>query len=162
MTINKIKGKKVLIKSQQNGVVLIVALIFLVALTAVAAALMQNTTTDMKMSGASEIREVAIQDAVSAIDEVIFNQISLGQNNLFDKPLLGNFPEDDQTILLPGSQSNATAVVEGVISVPCGFSTVATSTDITCNKLRININKTYGRNGNSNIIVSAGIEQQIL
>lgn len=40
--------------NKQKGVVLIISLVFLVALTAVAAALMQNTTTDMKMSGASE------------------------------------------------------------------------------------------------------------
>ena len=37
--------------SKQQGVVLIVAIVFLVALTAVAAALMQNTTTDIENVG---------------------------------------------------------------------------------------------------------------
>ncbi|MFQ3266042.1 MAG: type IV pilus assembly protein PilX, partial [Colwellia sp.] len=42
--------------NKQRGVVLVVSLIFLIALTAVASALMLNTTTDMKMSGASEMQ----------------------------------------------------------------------------------------------------------
>ena len=65
--------------TKQRGVVLVVSLVFLVALTAVAAALMQNSTTDMKMSGASEEKVVALQEVVSAVDEVIFNQVGPGQ-----------------------------------------------------------------------------------
>ena len=61
--------------SHQQGVVLVVSLVFLIALTAVAAALMQNTTSDMIMSGASQEKVVATQEAVSAIDEIIFNYI---------------------------------------------------------------------------------------
>lgn len=60
---------------KQKGVVLIVALVFLIALTAVVAALMQNTTTDMKMAGASEEKTVATLEAFSAIDEIMFREI---------------------------------------------------------------------------------------
>ena len=62
--INKISSH-VTLKNQQ-GVVLIVSLVFLVALTAVAAALMQNTTTDMKMAGASE-EKVSADSAEAAV-----------------------------------------------------------------------------------------------
>ena len=51
----------------QKGVVLVVSLVFLVALTAVAAALMQNSTIDMKMSGASEEKTVALQEVVLSL-----------------------------------------------------------------------------------------------
>ena len=70
-------------QSAQKGVVLVVSLVFLVALTAVAAAMMQNTTTDMKMSGASQDKVVAVQEAISAVDEIIFNQVSPGKTNEF-------------------------------------------------------------------------------
>ena len=63
------------IKSKQQGVVLVISLVFLIALTAVAAALMLNTTTDMRMSGASQEKVIATQEAVSAIDEIIYKNI---------------------------------------------------------------------------------------
>jgi hypothetical protein len=66
---------EVAMKNQQ-GVVLIVSLVFLIALTAVASALMLNTTSDLKMSGASEEKVIANQDVVSAIDELIFAQVT--------------------------------------------------------------------------------------
>ena len=79
----------------QTGVVLIVALVFLIALTAVAAALMQNSTTDMKMSGASEEKVVATQEAISASDEVIFRQVNAAVgNNKFALPIV-RFKDDD-------------------------------------------------------------------
>ena len=110
MVISNLKSK-----SSQHGVVLIVALVFLIALTAVAAALMQNTTTDMKMAGASEERVTAMQEAVSAIDEVIYNQVAPGQTNEFAKPLVdANFPNTDQSLLLPSTKTSATASVDVV------------------------------------------------
>ena len=47
---------------------------------------MQNTTLDIKMSGASEEKSVATQEAISAVDQVIFRQMrkqgSQGGNDL--------------------------------------------------------------------------------
>lgn len=79
-------------KSEQYGVVLVVSLVFLVALTAVAAALMQNSTSDMKMSGATEDKSVALQEVISAVDEVIFNERNNAVNR-FGLPINGvNYP----------------------------------------------------------------------
>jgi len=63
-------------KHSQKGVVLIVALVFLIALTAVVAALMQMTTTDIKMSDASQEKVVATQEALSGLDESVFVEIT--------------------------------------------------------------------------------------
>jgi hypothetical protein len=162
-------NRLVLIQKKQRGVVLIVALIFLVALTAVAAALMQNSSTDMKMSGASEIKEEATQAVISAVDEVIFNQVAPGEDNLFARPLAGNFPINDPALLLPGTNTAATAIVsvaasnELLLEPDCPHSKSASSTGVfTCNVLIIGVNRPYGRNNTSNLNVNSGIAQQLL
>ncbi|KGJ91847.1 PilX N-terminal domain-containing pilus assembly protein [Colwellia psychrerythraea] len=155
-------------KANQKGVVLVVSLVFLVALTAVAAALMQNSTTDMKMSGASEEKSVALQEVVSAVDEVIFNQVAPGQNNSFSRPVAGNFPIVDQNILLPGTATYATAAVNVAnnqfnLDITCPHLKLASSTEVfSCNILTVTANRNYGRTGQSNISANSGIAQQLL
>ena len=99
--------------SRQQGVVLIVSLVFLVALTALAGVLMQNTTSDMKMSGASEDKVVATQEAISASDEVMFRQINGGLgNNAFALPLV-KFPVVvTETLTKTNTDSDTTAGIQ--------------------------------------------------
>lgn len=154
----------------QKGVVLVVSLVFLVALTAVAAALMQNSTTDMKMSGASEEKVVALQEVVSAVDEVIFNQVGPGKDNAFSRPVTGdvNFPITDQTVLLPDTTTKSSARVEVAnnelnLDIACPHLKLASSTEVfSCNILRVRANRNYGRTGQSNISADSGIAQQLL
>ncbi len=153
----------------QQGVVMVISLVFLVALTAVAAALMQNTTTDVKMSGASEQKTVATHAAISAVDEVIFNQVAPTQVNLFARPIKGdNFPIVAQGDLLPLTNTGATAQVIVAnnnfnLEPDCPHAKLASSTEVfTCNVLRVQVNRVYGRANNSNIQVNSNIAQQIL
>lgn len=155
--------------NRQQGVVLIVALVFLIALTAVAAALMQNTTTDMKMSGASEEKTKAIQEAVSAVDEVIYNQVAPGMTNEFAKPLVAdNFPNTNQALLLPNTKTKSTAEVAVVnndlmLETDCPHSKSASSAQVfTCNVLRVQVTRKYGRNDKSEVEVNSGIAQELL
>lgn len=170
--------------NNQKGVVLIVSLVFLVALTAVAAALMQNTTTDMKMSGASEEKVVAEQEVVSAIDEYIFRQVSSGTgNNRFAEPIAtfkdadGN-PIDklidygvggDLTISNKSGAGDIDSATLGLANnqfmqeADCPHSRSASSAQVfTCNVLRIQISRKYGRNGTSTVEVNSGIAQHLL
>ena len=101
----KVKSLALNCLKNQQGVVLIVSLVFLISLTAVVAALMQNTTADVKMSGASEQKMIATQSAVSAIDEVIYNQVAPGKTNVFARTISdSNFPNTNQAELLPSHQ----------------------------------------------------------
>lgn len=162
--------KSSVVSNNQAGVVLIVSLIFLVALTAVAAALMQNSTTDMKMSGATQEKVVALQEVVSAVDEVIFNQVSTGKTNAFARPVSGNinFPITDQSILLPNTITQSSARVEVAnnqlnLDIACPHLKLASSTEVfSCNLLRVRANRSYGRTGQSNISADSGIAQQLL
>ncbi|ALO34136.1 hypothetical protein CMT41_04870 [Colwellia sp. MT41] len=160
-------------RGKQRGVVLVVSLIFLIALTAVASALMLNTTTDMKMSGASEMQVVANQQAFGAMDELIFRQVQhgVGQKNDFALPI-SNFAVD-KSVLADLTSSNADGNITSasiglsnnplILEYPCPHSRNASSVQVfTCNILRVQITKQYGRNNTSTVQVNSGIAQQLL
>lgn len=154
----------------QQGVVLVISLVFLVALTAVAAALMQNTTTDMKMSGASEEKVIADQEVVSAIDEFIFRQVTNGAvNNGFEEPV-ATFQAGAKDVLAELTSTNKHGDINSAsldldnnqfhLEVPCPRSINASSQVVGCNALRIQISRKYGRNKTSTVEVNSGIIQQ--
>ncbi len=178
--------------NKQQGVVLIVSLVFLIALTAVASALMLNTTADLKMSGASEEKVVANQEAVSAIDELIFSQVNAptGDND-FTVPLVvfkktaGDCTNSGDNTLIEvdnecvinaldeldkvNEDADVTLATIGVanneyfLETDCPHSKLASSTEVfTCNILRIQVNRQYGRNSTSLVSVNSGIAQQLL
>jgi type IV pilus assembly protein PilX len=158
---------------KQRGIVLIVSLVFLVALTAVAAALMQNTTTDMKMSGASEEKVVADQEVVSAVDEFIFKQVTNGtENNGFAEPI-ATFKGGAKNIIAELIKTNKDGDIDAAtldiannefqLEADCPHSRSASSAQVfTCNVLRIQINRKYGRNKTSTVEVNSGIAQHLL
>ncbi len=153
----------------QQGVVLIVALVFLIALTAVAAALMQNSTTDMKMSGASEERVVAIQEVISASDEAVFRQVNGGVGeNSFTFPLV-RFPiAVTDSLTKTNSDADTTANIhisnnDLALEPDCPHSRAASSAQVfTCNVLRVQVVRKYGRTNTNEVEVNAGIAQQLL
>jgi len=155
--------------SRQKGVVLIVSLVFLIALTAVAGALMQNTTTDMKMSGASEEKVIATQEAISASDEVIFRQVNGGVgNNAFALPLV-RFPvavTGTLTKTNTGSDTKANITIANndlELEADCPHSRSASSAQVfTCNVLRVQVIREYGRTNTNNVEVNTGVAQQLL
>ncbi len=143
---------------QQQGVVLVVALVFLIALTAVASALMLNTTTDIKLSGASEQKLIATQEAISAVDETVAQQLTSG-TNLFAQQ---TFPQDIITTVQVTDTKINNANNNNVIA-DCAHSRLASSNELLkCNVLTITVNNNYGVANTSNINVNAGITQQLL
>jgi len=153
---------------RQQGVVLIVSLVFLVALTAVAAALMQNTTTDMKMAGASNEKVIATQTAISAVDETINNQLNILPTSLFTQGL-NNLATYTSAELLPAATKTGATASASVINnplfeeFPCPRSANSSSVGIIeCNFLQLRVQRSYGRTNTSNVVIDANIVQQLL
>jgi Tfp pilus assembly protein PilX len=149
--------------NQQQGVVLVVSLVFLVALTAVAAALMQNSTTDIKMSGATEEKSVALQEVMSAADEVIFDELFAGNDSRFNRPITGdNFPVNAAD-LLPNTVTNSTAqITVANTSKTCPHSLNPSSDDkVSCNNFTVTTTRNYGRNNQNILRATSGIAQKI-
>lgn len=148
---------------KQQGVVLIVSLVFLIALTAVAAALMQNTTTDMKMSGASQEKVVATQEAVSAIDEVIHNEVTQvsGTNGFASE--IAKFPLTPAVSRVINTSAEITLANPYNIEADCPHSRAASSVQVfKCNVLKVQVTRLYGRTNKSTIEVNSGVSQQLL
>lgn len=152
----------------QKGVVLIVSLVFLVALTGVAAALMQNTTSDMKMTGASNEKVIATQAAISAVDEVIDNQVNIQANSVFTQALT-KLENTSSAMLIPATtKTKATAGVRAVNNLrlekfDCPRSNVSSSVGIIeCNYIELSVQRPYGRNNTSTIVVDSNIAQELL
>ena len=148
--------------NKQSGVVLIVALVFLSALTAVAAALMSSTTIDMKMSGATQDKVEATQEAIGANDQVVLKQMTKdsGINN-FTAPV-ALFPVN---VAVNAKNTGASININNPndLETDCPASKVASSVQVfKCNHLQIQINKQYGRNNTNNVQVRSGIAQQLL
>ena len=157
-------------RQKQTGVVLVVSLVFLIALTAVAAALMQNTTSDIKMSGASQDKVVATEDAYTCNDEVIYKSVSkqIGGRNVFANSPLA-FNAADPSVAIAGcdavteSQADITLENPDRLELDCSHSRSPSSVQIfTCNRLRVDVNTTYGRNNQSSIVAVSTVEQQLL
>lgn len=153
----------------QKGVVLIVTLVFLVALTGVAAALMQSTTSDMKMTSASNEKVIASQAAISAIDEILDNQINQRAVNLFAGSLgaLAGYTTED---LLPAESKTGVQATASVINnplleeKPCPRNErgAGTSEDVEmCNVVQLQVTRAYGRNDSSTVVVNAVIAQKL-
>ena len=147
------------IKNQQ-GFVLVVSLVFLIALTGVASALMLNTTSDMKMSGASQEKVIAIQEAVSSVDEVILKQVGTGEDNVFVTTII-----DVDGVPVVVTAENTTAVIVNQNAIPIEATCPAShnpSSDLVCSPLRVVVTKNYGNNETSSVVVNAGILQQVI
>lgn len=157
---------------KQQGVVLVISLVFLIALTALAAALMQNTTTDMKMSGASEEKVIADQCAVSAVDEFVFKQITGGSGNNEFEASVATFRVGAKNVSGALTSTKPKCFIASasldldnnpyMIDLPCPRTFGASSEDqAKCNILRIQVSRKYGRNNTSTVQVNSGIVQQV-
>ncbi|REL34767.1 pilus assembly PilX N-terminal domain-containing protein [Thalassotalea euphylliae] len=147
-------------KKTQTGFVLITSIVFLVALTAVASVLMLNSSSDIKMSGASEEKLIAVQAAVSALDETVADQIR-GNVNLFAGK---DFPQPVNTIT---SVAVSSVVIDNELDsnepTDCPHTTLSSSNQLLkCNVVSIAVTNQYGRNNTSEVRANANIAQQLL
>jgi hypothetical protein len=126
----------------------------------------------MKMSGASEEKVIAVQQAVSAVDEIIFNQVSPGKTNEFaaaivtfkdgKKTLTAEMPTLWDSNKFEPPELDVTNN-EYMLEAGCPHSKVASSTQVfSCNLLKVQVNRKYGRDKTSTVNVNSGIAQQLL
>ena len=168
-TINHIRlGKTPANYRSQQGVVLVVSLVFLIALTAVAAALMQNTTSDIKMSGASQDKVVATQDSITSNEEVIYNEVSKSNDNsnMFAlSPSAFQGVDAKFVVAVSNPKSSAEVVLENPnkLELDCSHARSPSSVQVfSCNRVRVDVTTTYGRNDNSSIVAHSTLDQQLL
>ncbi|MDN3653969.1 hypothetical protein QWY77_14605 [Thalassotalea ponticola] len=169
-------------KHKQQGVVLLVAIVLLIALTSVASLMLLNSTMDMKMSGASQEKVIATQEAIGANDEVIYQQINYmnadGQNGFTYQ--LGKYDKENGIdVVVDGEYVKASIhrTTDDEIEFDCPYSQAASSIQVfKCNLLSVKALKAYGRRVEEDtpsteqleqakyhkVEVTSGIAQQLL
>lgn len=145
--------------SRQQGVVLIVALIMVVAVTGIAVTLMSSASIDIKITNAAFEREEAENILMGNVQEVIANEVSAnGASRLFFTQ--AQIPNG--TIALPtigATTSELSNLNEGPDPLRCPREHKPT-VGIVCNLVQINSTITYGSKSKHTLTVTTGIAQQ--
>lgn len=167
--------------SKQKGVVLVVAIVILIALSSAASVLMLNTSTDMKMAGASQEKVIATQEAIGLNSEVIYRQVKQlnGDENGFTYTI-SMYPSGDG-MEVPVTGNNVDARIhrsnDEQIESDCPHSRMASSIQVfKCNMLTVRTVKGYGKKVTADdpegaqlsddkynkVEVTSGVAQQLL
>jgi type IV pilus assembly protein PilX len=148
-------------RNTQKGVVLIVALIMLLAITGVAVALLVSSGVDNKMMSSAQEAELAINEAKGAHDEAYSREVNqVGGQNQFalDIPI-------GTSLIVKETQPNTSGTISAysAISTPttCGPSATGYSSAIACTYSRVITDTTYGEVGQT-IRIQSVVSQKVL
>ena len=147
--------------AQQRGVVLVVALVMLVAITGVAVALMISSGIDNKMMSSAQEAQVAMNEAVGAHDEAYNNEVVQvgGQNQFTLRIDIGNsLPVKESSANTGGNIQTYSAIPE---ATTCPASYFPSSGSLLCTFSRVVTSTNYGENGQA-IRIQSVVAQQIL
>ena len=148
-------------RNKQQGVVLVVALIMLIAITGVAVALLVSSGLDNKMMSSAQEAELALNEAKGAHDEAYSREVNQfgGQNQFaLDIPV-------GTTLVAKENQPNSVGTITAysAISTPttCSHSAKGYSAAIACNYSRVITDTTYGEVGQT-IRIQSVVSQKVL
>ncbi|MFV7769301.1 pilus assembly PilX family protein [Shewanella marisflavi] len=141
--------------TRQKGVVLFFALIILIMMTVIGVALAVNSTQSLRMAGAGAERVEAKAIANGALDAVINKHKGAGLANMSVVTSGDELGQIQTLIPMPK---------DGTIQdVSCQRSSKASGANlISCRRLEVQSNVTFGRDDLGQLRVVAGIEQEVL
>ncbi|BDF93623.1 MULTISPECIES: pilus assembly PilX family protein [Pseudoalteromonas] len=146
--------------SKQQGVVLIVALIMVVAVTGIAVTLMSSSSVDMKITNAAFEREEAENALMGDVQQIIATEANKGGTShfLYTRAQIPNgeiaLAKVDETV---STMSNLNS---GALDLPCPRKFNFTA-GISCNMVQVNSTITYGSKSKHTITVTSGIAQEM-
>ncbi len=110
------------------------------------------------------------QQAISAVDEIIDNQVNVRAINLFAQGL-NNVATYTSADLLPAATKTGASASASVIGNPffeairCPRANVGAGNSygtIDCNHMQLQVQRLYGRNNTSTVVIDADIAQQLI
>lgn len=148
-------------KRNQGGLVLFVALIFLLIITILGVALLTNSSMDVKMAGAASDRTEALQTANGVLDDVIMNAVTseafLKSTGDYNNGLAVNTGLTDE-----GGNARQ-AVVHFDVEASCPRSENGTGTDtFVCRHFHDVSEVTFGRRNLGRLEVTNGVSQPLI
>ncbi|MCQ8877815.1 pilus assembly protein PilX [Pseudoalteromonas shioyasakiensis] len=146
--------------AKQQGVVLIVALIMVVAVSGIAVTLMSSSSIDIKITNAAFEREEAENILMGNVQRVIAVEAAKDGTSklLYTKEQI---PGDAIALETIGqTESELSNLNDGAMDLPCPRDYDYTA-GIACNMVQINSTITYGSKSKHTITVTTGIAQQM-
>lgn len=147
--------------AKQQGFVLVVAMIMLIAITGVAVALLVSSGVDNKMMSSAQEAELAINEAKGAHDEAYSREeFQMGGRNQFslDIPIGTSLPAKE-------SSANTVGTITAYSAVPtptnCKHSKNGYSAAIACTYNRVVTDTTYGEVGQT-IRIQSVVSQRVI
>ncbi|MEI8644971.1 pilus assembly protein PilX [Pseudoalteromonas sp. Hal040] len=146
---------------KQQGVVLIVALIMVIAITGIAVTLMSSSSVDIKITNAAQEREAAENELIGDVQNVIANEAKkLGNSRFFFSR--GQVPETGLDLGNTNDTSNTMFNKnEGPLALRCPRRFDDTA-GLRCNMVEINSVIEYGSKSKHNLTITTGIAQEML
>ena len=161
--------------TKQQGVVLIIALIMVIAVTGIAVTLMSSSTIDIKITNAAQEREVAENQLIGEVLRVIASEAKKGADSNFfltrdeTKTDTGEFESDDskkyifeKDITEPGHdmKSIMTNLNNGSLELNCPRSYSFTA-GVSCNMVQVSTTIEYGSKSKHQLTIVTGIAQEM-
>lgn len=145
---------------KQQGIVLIIALIMVVAVTGIAVTLMNSSSVDIKITNAAQEREVAENELIGIVQNVIAREVARGANSaLFRKK--SEIPATGFDMGQVAQESNVlTNVNNGPKDLRCPRKYNFTP-GVACNMVKIDTTIDYGTKSNHSITITSGIAQEM-
>ena len=155
-----VKQRAFQLKRQQQGFVLMVSLVMVVAITAIAVTLMSSSTLDTKMAVVTEEREMATHHAKGGNDQLFYNAVNriVNEQNYFAAFSVSQ--ESQEFVSTHGAVSSVTWASDNHVETDCPRSKAPTE-GLRCNYLNTTTQKTFGPGNVNQINVVSGVAQQV-
>jgi len=152
------------VKSKQNqGFVLVTALLMLLAVTGIAVSLMGSSSIDLKITQTAQEREQSETQVKGDADKALISEMNKTADLNRFLYLSGQFGEQESLDITPANINSTVTLFnmnKGPVIVDCPPKFAATS-GIKCNMLRVNTELNYGKNDKHLVAVRNGIVQEL-
>lgn len=148
---------------QNQGFVLVTALLMLLAVTGIAVSLMGSSSIDLKITQTAQEREQSETQVKGDADKALISEMNkTAEQNRF-LFLSGQFGDKESLDITPENVNSTVTLFnmnKGPVIIDCPPKFAATS-GIKCNMLRVNTELNYGKNDKHLVAVRNGIVQEL-
>jgi len=152
------------VNSKQNqGFVLVTALLMLLAVTGIAVSLMGSSSIDLKITQTAQEREQSETQVKGDADKALISEMNKTADLNRFLYLSGQFGDQESLDITPTNVNSTVTLFnmnKGPVIVDCPPKFAATS-GIKCNMLRVNTELNYGKNDKHLVAVRNGIVQEL-
>ncbi|WP_440053609.1 pilus assembly protein PilX [Pseudoalteromonas sp. T1lg65] len=146
---------------KQQGVVLVMALVMVVAIMAIAASLMSSSTLDIKMTHAVMEREEAENLLYGEMQKLIQQQQALAEESVFLKKR-DELPAGGEVVQTPGGiRAVVTNLNRGEMELYCPRQYAFTH-GVICNMSEVEATVTYGSDNQHSVTIVMGVGQELV